>query len=177
MYYIFHKLFGNAKHIKFQLSISLWCIFVQNGLKIHFSCIYWGAPIFYHVAKTIPKGWRAKCQKRNLFCPQNLGFFFCQNFICLFFSWFCMMSPLVQLLQYKYEIFNFSNNFYKFHGIGSFSDDLLKKENCIGFCLQIWSWGLSHMCLTPKIPWDRKLVNCCLGSLCEEKYIFFNFFF
>jgi hypothetical protein len=23
--------------------------------------------------------------------------------------------------------------------------------------------------LTPKIPSDQKLVNCCLGSLCEEK--------
>jgi hypothetical protein len=22
--------------------------------------------------------------------------------------------------------------------------------------------------LTPKIPWDQKLVDCCLGSLCEE---------
>jgi hypothetical protein len=30
--------------------------------------------------------------------------------------------------------------------------------------------------LTPKIPWDQKLVDCCLGNLCEEKYIFFNFF-
>jgi hypothetical protein len=31
--------------------------------------------------------------------------------------------------------------------------------------------------LTPKIPWDQKLVNCCLGSLCKEKYFWFNFFF
>jgi hypothetical protein len=23
--------------------------------------------------------------------------------------------------------------------------------------------------LTPKIPWDQKLVDCCLGSVCEEK--------
>jgi hypothetical protein len=23
--------------------------------------------------------------------------------------------------------------------------------------------------LTPKIPWDQKLVDCYLGSLCEEK--------
>jgi hypothetical protein len=30
------------------------------------------------------------------------------------------------------------------------------------------------MALTPKIPWDQKLVDCCLGSLCEEKYIFSN---
>jgi hypothetical protein len=27
----------------------------------------------------------------------------------------------------------------------------------------------SLKCLTPKIPWDQKLVDCCLGSLCEEK--------
>jgi hypothetical protein len=33
------------------------------------------------------------------------------------------------------------------------------------------------ICLTPKIPWDQKLVNCSLGSMCEEKYFFFNFFF
>jgi hypothetical protein len=26
--------------------------------------------------------------------------------------------------------------------------------------------------LTPKIPQDQKLVDCCLGSFCEEKYIF-----
>jgi hypothetical protein len=32
-------------------------------------------------------------------------------------------------------------------------------------------------CLTPKIPIDQKLVDCCLGSLCEEKLFFFNFFF
>jgi hypothetical protein len=31
--------------------------------------------------------------------------------------------------------------------------------------------------LTPKIPRDQKLVNCYLGTLCEEKYFFFNFFF
>jgi hypothetical protein len=31
--------------------------------------------------------------------------------------------------------------------------------------------------LIPKIPWDQKLVDCCLGSLCEEKLFFFNFFF
>jgi hypothetical protein len=31
--------------------------------------------------------------------------------------------------------------------------------------------------LFSKIPWDQNLVNCSLGSLCEEKYFFFNFFF
>jgi hypothetical protein len=31
--------------------------------------------------------------------------------------------------------------------------------------------------LTPKIPWDQKLVDCCLGSFCEEFYFIFNFFF
>jgi hypothetical protein len=31
--------------------------------------------------------------------------------------------------------------------------------------------------LTLKIPWNQKLVDCCLGSLCEEKWFFFNFFF
>jgi hypothetical protein len=31
--------------------------------------------------------------------------------------------------------------------------------------------------LTPKIPWDQKLVDRSLGSLCEEKYFFSNFFF
>jgi hypothetical protein len=36
---------------------------------------------------------------------------------------------------------------------------------------------MSAPTLTPKIPCDQKLVNCCLGSLCEEKYIFSNFFF
>jgi hypothetical protein len=29
--------------------------------------------------------------------------------------------------------------------------------------------------LTPKIPWDQKLVDCYFGSLCEE-FIFFQFF-
>jgi hypothetical protein len=31
--------------------------------------------------------------------------------------------------------------------------------------------------LTPKIPWDQKLVDRYLGSLCEEKYFLFTFFF
>jgi hypothetical protein len=31
--------------------------------------------------------------------------------------------------------------------------------------------------LIPKIPWDQKLVDCCLGSFCEEFFIFFNFLF
>jgi hypothetical protein len=31
--------------------------------------------------------------------------------------------------------------------------------------------------LTPKIPWDQKLVDCCLGSLCEDFYFIFKFFF
>jgi hypothetical protein len=31
-----------------------------------------------------------------------------------------------------------------------------------------WIMGV----LTPKIPWDQKLVICCLGSLCEEEYFF-----
>jgi hypothetical protein len=31
--------------------------------------------------------------------------------------------------------------------------------------------------LTPKIPWDQKLIDCCLGSLCEEKLFCFNFSF
>jgi hypothetical protein len=26
--------------------------------------------------------------------------------------------------------------------------------------------------LIPKIPWDQKLVDCCLGNLCKEKNIF-----
>jgi hypothetical protein len=29
--------------------------------------------------------------------------------------------------------------------------------------------------LIPKIPWDQKLVDCCLGSLCEE-FFFFSIF-
>jgi hypothetical protein len=28
---------------------------------------------------------------------------------------------------------------------------------------------LGYVVLTPKILWDQKLVDCCLGSLCEEK--------
>jgi hypothetical protein len=31
--------------------------------------------------------------------------------------------------------------------------------------------------LTPKIPSDQKLLDCRLGSFCEEKFFFFNFFF
>jgi hypothetical protein len=30
--------------------------------------------------------------------------------------------------------------------------------------------------LTPKIPWDQNLVDCCLGSLCTEKLFFSQFF-
>jgi hypothetical protein len=31
--------------------------------------------------------------------------------------------------------------------------------------------------LTPKIPWDQKLVDYCLGSMCEEFFIFYFFIF
>jgi hypothetical protein len=41
----------------------------------------------------------------------------------------------------------------------------------------MWSTLIWDSMLTPKIPWDQKLVDCCLGSMCEEKLIFFNFFF
>jgi hypothetical protein len=30
--------------------------------------------------------------------------------------------------------------------------------------------------LTPKIPWDQKLVDCCLGSLCEDFLFYFSIF-
>jgi hypothetical protein len=48
---------------------------------------------------------------------------------------------------------------------------------------RVWIIFLQHFhhwdqhFLTPKIPWDQKLVDCCLGSLCEDFYFFFNFFF
>jgi hypothetical protein len=39
-------------------------------------------------------------------------------------------------------------------------------------------YNRDHNCgLIPKIPWDQKLVDCCLGSLCEDFYFFSNFFF
>jgi hypothetical protein len=31
--------------------------------------------------------------------------------------------------------------------------------------------------VTPKIPWDQKLVDCCLGSLCKGKSFFFHSYF
>jgi hypothetical protein len=37
-----------------------------------------------------------------------------------------------------------------------------------------WKWELL---LTPKIPWDQKLVVFCLGSLCKDFILFFSFFF
>jgi hypothetical protein len=30
--------------------------------------------------------------------------------------------------------------------------------------IELWNFTI----LTPKIPWNQKLVDCCLGSLCEE---------
>jgi hypothetical protein len=43
----------------------------------------------------------------------------------------------------------------------------------------VWSLDLiaNDEYLTPKIAWDQKLIVCCLGSLCEEKLFFINFFF
>ena len=41
---------------------------------------------------------------------------------------------------------------------------------------KLWHNNNVHY-LTPKIPWDQKLVDCCLDSLWEEIFIFFNFFF
>jgi hypothetical protein len=42
--YVCYKLFGNTKHVQFKLCMSPWKFFVQNGFKIHFSCIFKGAP-------------------------------------------------------------------------------------------------------------------------------------
>ena len=45
----------------------------------------------------------------------------------------------------------------------------LSNMNFIYFFTQfLWEW-------TPKIAWDQKLVNRCLGSLCEEFLFFFSF--
>jgi hypothetical protein len=40
---------------------------------------------------------------------------------------------------------------------------------------KIFSIYFSYYCLTPKIPWDQKLVDCCLGSLCEDFLFSFQF--
>jgi hypothetical protein len=35
---------------------------------------------------------------------------------------------------------------------------------------KVVAWALNY--LTPKIPWDQKLVDRCLDSLCEEIFFF-----
>jgi hypothetical protein len=47
----------------------------------------------------------------------------------------------------------------------------------MSFQIFIMSEASRWSILIPKIPWDQKLVDCCLGSLCEENYFFFYFFF
>jgi hypothetical protein len=60
-------------------------------------------------------------------------------------------------------------------------DDLERPMDLSQWLLLLSTYAIHHhstsMHLTPEIPWDQKLVDCCLGSLCEEKYFFFNFFF
>ena len=101
--YIFHKLLGNTKHVKFQLCMNQWWSFVQNGSWVHFSCVFWGIPTWSHVDETV-KGLKGRVLKKKFFLPIESWFF---TFFSLFFcSWFYMMSSSMWSLRSKCKVFN-----------------------------------------------------------------------
>jgi hypothetical protein len=80
--YIFHKLSVNTKHVKFQLRMSPWQIFVENGYLAHISCIFSGAPTCSHVAETA-QGLKGKVLRKKFFLPIESWFF---TFFTIFFA-------------------------------------------------------------------------------------------
>jgi hypothetical protein len=80
MDYIIHKLSGNIKHIKFQLHMIPWWIYVQNGLYIHFSLYILGSSYNYHMAK-IAYGLEGKVPNKRLVLSK-------ESWIFTFFSIF-----------------------------------------------------------------------------------------
>jgi hypothetical protein len=59
----------------------------------------------------------------------------------------------------------------KFHFVGNSGISLQKLHMKFVFEPNFYNFEYwkSELGLTPKLPWDQKLVDCYLGSLCEEK--------
>ena len=98
---------------QFRSHMSPWWIFVENGYKAHFSCIFWGPPTCNHVAKTtqVLKG-RVLIKYFFFSIKSCLSLFFTFFFFC---SWSYMMSPSMWLLWSKHEVFDFfPRNFTRF---------------------------------------------------------------
>jgi hypothetical protein len=111
--YIFHKLLGNTKHVKFWLRITPWWSFVQNEIKVHFSCTFWGAP---HVAE-IAQGLKGMVLRKKFVLPIESWFFTSFHFffllmvlydvifnvtatICMWSFWFFSIYKFIVNLMY-----------------------------------------------------------------------------
>jgi hypothetical protein len=88
----------------------------------------------------------------------------------------CVLSSKIEWYHLEFDSnwaisFNILPNFLSNLFFIAFEQKIAQKRNASVKCPQIVSW------LIPKIPWDQKLVDCCLGSLCEEKWFFSIFSF
>ena len=96
---VFHKLSRNTKHVKFQLHMSLWWSFVQNGFYVHFSCIFRGVPTCSHVAK-IAQGLKGMVLRKKFTSPIESWFF---TFFSLLFL-FMVLHDIIFIVDFLKEI-------------------------------------------------------------------------
>jgi hypothetical protein len=113
--------------------------------------------------------------------------------ICFGHKWFLLMlltvteKPRTGFVSERKRSHNEHRPLAKFMRLGPLLFYMDPKRNCgctlflpirlsnfpkvIGTWLlfQLFRYRLRLQQLTPKIPWDQKLVDCCLDSLCEEK--------
>jgi hypothetical protein len=77
-----------------------------------------------------------------------------------------MMGDSLYKVEAKFSIMNFllEHNVSKVACCNSYLTPNLQNVPQLEMFVQE-----SSTILTPKIPWDQKLVDCSLGSLCEEK--------
>jgi hypothetical protein len=151
--YIFHKLSVNTKHVQFQLRMSMWWIFVENGYVLSSFFLY-----FLRSSHMQPCGWnceRAKGQsakKEVCFAHRILVF----HFFLLFF--FAHGSTWCQLECDRYnqnvKFFIFVKKFTRFIVLKFWVKTLVNKKNFSSFIIinlelrfepcmfnLIWKWG------------------------------------
>jgi hypothetical protein len=93
------------------------------GIKFifHVFCIIWGAPACNHVAK-IAQGLKGKVLRMKFVLPIESWYFTFFHFSFVF-SWFCIMSSSMWLLQFECEVFDLFQEFYKVHKVEVLSQD------------------------------------------------------
>jgi hypothetical protein len=70
---------------QFQLCMSSWWSFVQNGYKVHFSCSLWGIPTCSHMAK-IAQRLKGRVLRKKFVLPTKSWLFTSFTFFFCFFA-------------------------------------------------------------------------------------------